>query len=223
MRRYLQALSPQVEFAVVIAVAFGYFIFASLAWVFAPAPAGIVSDAQLGALLGYELALLAVLLPFLHVRGWTLARVGFRFDLWDPAVALALAVAGYVVFITLFWTIAGIWPQAAQAMRGSGGASPSVSLSAVIAVSLLNPVFEEIFVCGYVVSALKERPDPWTGIHVSVAIRLLYHLYQGAISTIGIVPIGLIFAIWYARTGRLWPVIIAHVLWDFVGLVQFVK
>jgi membrane protease YdiL (CAAX protease family) len=56
---------------------------------------------------------------------------------------------------------------------------------------------------------------------VSVAIRLLYHLYQGAIAAIGVVPFGLIMALWYRRTGRLWPVIVAHGLTDFAALLRF--
>jgi membrane protease YdiL (CAAX protease family) len=127
------------------------------------------------------------------------------------------------VFAIAYSAVAAAWPPAAQAMRGAAGLWPSISLSAVIAVSAINPLFEEIFVCGYVITALKDRPDPWTGIHVSVAIRLLYHLYQGAISAVGIVPFGLIFGFWYARTGRLWPVIVAHAIWDFVGLIQYMR
>jgi membrane protease YdiL (CAAX protease family) len=53
---------------------------------------------------------------------------------------------------------------------------------------------------------------------MSVAIRVLYHLYQGPASA-GIIPIGFVFAYWYARTGRLWPAVIAHGLMDFFGLI----
>jgi len=35
---------------------------------------------------------------------------------------------------------------------------------------------------------------------------------------IGIVPLGFIFTYWYARTGRLWPVVLAHALFDVAGL-----
>ena len=129
----------------------------------------------------------------------------------------------YLVFAIAYSAVAAAWPQAAQAMQGTTDASAGISLSTVIAVSTINPIFEEIFVCGYVMTALKDRRDPWTGINVSVAIRLLYHLYLGAISAIGIVPFGLIFGFWYARTGRLWPVIVAHAVWDFASLMQFVR
>ena len=92
----------------------------------------------------------------------------------------------------------------------------------MIAVSLINPVFEEVFVCGYVITALRKSRNPWAGVHVSVAIRLLYHVYQGAIAAIGVAPFGLIMALWYRRTGRLWPVIAAHAATDFAALLRFV-
>jgi CAAX protease family protein len=84
---------------------------------------------------------------------------------------------------------------------------------------LLN---EELFLCGYIVTALKERDSSVTAVNVSVAIRLVYHLYQGAIGVLTIIPLGLIFSWWYARTGRLWPVLVAHAVFDLTSLLQFV-
>jgi membrane protease YdiL (CAAX protease family) len=37
-----------------------------------------------------------------------------------------------------------------------------------------------------------------------------------------IIPLGFIFAYWFARTGRLWPVILAHAIFDFIGLNAYV-
>jgi len=34
-----------------------------------------------------------------------------------------------------------------------------------------------------------------------------------------LVPEGLVFATWFARTGRLWPLIAAHALQDLLGLL----
>jgi membrane protease YdiL (CAAX protease family) len=58
---------------------------------------------------------------------------------------------------------------------------------------------------------------------ISAAIRLLYHLYQGPLAFFGIVPFGLVVAGWYARSGRLWPVIVAHAIGDFIALVGYVS
>ena len=48
--------------------------------------------------------------------------------------------------------------------------------------------------------------------------RLLYHLYQGPLIVIGIVPLGWLSAYVYARWNRLWPIIIAHGILDFIAL-----
>src|SRR5262249_838397 len=87
----------------------------------------------------------------------------------------------------------------------------------VIAVSIVNPVFEEMFVCGYLITVLKERFGVTTAVNVSAGIRVFYHLYQGAMAVVGITPLALLFGYWFARTGRLWPLIVAHALQDFIA------
>ena len=224
MRRFVQALPASVEFAVVILGAFGYFIVASLlAAVWRSTHATPLSDAQLVALVIYELVLLALIVGFLWLRGWSIERVGLRVSATDTLTGFALAGAAYLAYVLAFVLIALAWPQAAQAMHTGGFASSGISLTTVIAVSVVNPIFEEVFVCGYVIAALEKPGDPWAGIHVSVAIRLLYHLYQGAVAAVGVVPFGLILALWYARTGRLWPVIVAHGVTDFAALLHYVR
>ena len=52
----------------------------------------------------------------------------------------------------------------------------------------------------------------WVAINVSVVVRLLYHLYQGPIGVLTIVPMGLLYGYLYSRTRQLWPLVVAHVL-----------
>jgi membrane protease YdiL (CAAX protease family) len=218
LRRYIESLPRWVELTVVITVAFGPLVLASLAEVFLPHAPGKLSDAQLVSILVYEIPVSTVLIAFLYLRGWTLAALGLRGSPFDLPVGVALALAGYLSFLTAYGLVTSVWPQAAAAMQSSSFGSQELSMPLVLAISVINPIFEETFVSAYVIGALKDRPDPWTGIHVSVAIRLLYHLYEGAVAAVAIVPIGLLCAIWYARTGRLWPLIVAHAIWDFVPL-----
>ncbi|WP_258078145.1 CPBP family intramembrane glutamic endopeptidase [Xanthomonas axonopodis pv. vasculorum] len=56
----------------------------------------------------------------------------------------------------------------------------------LLAISLINPIFEEVFVCGYVIGALESRHGRAFAVNVSVAIRTSYHLYQGPIGAINI-------------------------------------
>jgi membrane protease YdiL (CAAX protease family) len=58
----------------------------------------------------------------------------------------------------------------------------------------------------------------WVAINTSVVVRLLYHLYQGPIGIMTIVPMGLLYGYVYSRTRQLWPLVVAHVLVDLIGL-----
>lgn len=87
-------------------------------------------------------------------------------------------------------------------------------------MGLINPFFEEVFVCGYVMTALKRQDNSWIAINSSVAIRVLYHLYQGPKGVLSVVPVGLIFGFWYARAGRLWPLVVAHSMADLLALLS---
>ena len=224
MRRFIQSLSPSAEFAIVVLVAFGYVIVISVLAAFGRYPqAGQLTDRHLITLLIYELALLALLLGFLRLRGWTLDRFGIRIGAVETLTGFALAGAAYLAYVLLVYAVYAVWPRAAYAITSPHVSSTGISLATVIAVSIINPVFEEIFVCGYVIAALQKSRNPWLGVHVSVAIRLLYHLYQGAIAAVGVVPFGLIVSLWYRRTGRLWPVIVAHALTDFAALLRFMQ
>jgi membrane protease YdiL (CAAX protease family) len=97
-------------------------------------------------------------------------------------------------------------------------ADPRVSMELVFLASTINGMFEEVFVAGYVITALSRVRGIWTAINVSTVIRLLYHLYQGPLALITIIPLGLIFGHFYVRSRQLWPLILAHILIDIIGL-----
>ena len=220
----MQSFSARTDFAIIILGAFGWFIVVSFISVVWHSPhAMTISNTQLVFLLVHELIVLPLLAAFLYVRGWTVKRLGIHVSAPETLSGFALAIAGYLSAIIAYSIVLAIWPQAAQAMNATTFGAGKLSLAAVIAVAIVKPIFEEVFVCGYVITALREARDPWVGVHISVATRLLYHLYQGAVATVAIVPFGLIVALWYARTGRLWPDIVAHGLMDFVALVAYVR
>lgn len=215
MRQYLQALSPKAEFWIVVIGAFGYFILVSLLTAFRVISPGAMSEADYHYLLVLELMVLTVLLPFLRIRGWTLARIGLWPSARETLLGLGLALAFYVSLVAVLL----LATSTSLLVVPETPAGPRIGLATILATSIVNPVFEEIFVCGYVMTAVQERSGPFTAINASVAVRLLYHLYQGAVGVIAIVPFGLIAAHWYVRSGRLWPVIVAHGVFDFFALL----
>ncbi len=221
MQELIRRLPPKAEFTIVVMLAFGYFILGSLIYAFAPnVHATAVSDRGLRWLLGYEGVMLLLLSAFLWVRGWRPGQLGLRPGLKDTVIGLGLAAVGYIAYLLVWLVASSLVPSLGYSLHGVAGGG--LGLATVVAVSILNPFFEEIFVCGYVISALKTSRGVYFAVNVSVAIRLAYHLYQGALGVIGIVPLGLIFGHWFARTGRLWPVVVAHALFDFIALLAFV-
>jgi membrane protease YdiL (CAAX protease family) len=222
LQRLLRALSPRAEFLIVILGAFGYFLLANLLIAVAhmlgatkAAPAAQVTESDIRFLLTYEVVVFAIVWGFLYVRGWTFHGLGVTPTLRDSLYGAGLAIAGYAVFLLLWFLFRGYVGGTAAAPQ----AAPGIALMSAVAISIVNPMFEEVFVCGYVVSVLHGRTGVWSAVNVSVAIRLAYHLYQGPFAVISIVPLGLIFAYWYLRTGRLWPVVVAHGLLDLYALL----
>jgi membrane protease YdiL (CAAX protease family) len=89
----------------------------------------------------------------------------------------------------------------------------------VVAASTINPVYEEGLWLGYVWNGPADG-CPVAAVCVSIVLRTAVHAQQGWPALLGILPIGIAFSLYYARTRRLAPIIMAHALFDFVGLAS---
>jgi membrane protease YdiL (CAAX protease family) len=85
--------------------------------------------------------------------------------------------------------------------------------------AIVNPFFEETIVVGYIVQSLERKNDSIFVISISAITRMGYHLYQGPIAFVAILPLGMLFAFTYWKWRSLWPLILAHGLLDFLALV----
>jgi membrane protease YdiL (CAAX protease family) len=220
MQNAIKALGDWSEFALIVSVAFGLFIVSSLLHLILHAHDVPISQAHLKHVLEYEAPALALLVWFMRRRGWTAARLTHSLSSSDALAGFGLFAAGYAAYYLAWMATTAMFPELAASMATSTLVSGRLSLATVILVSLVNPVFEETFVCAYVITFLETRRGEAVAFSASVALRWLYHTYQGARGVVAIIPLGLLFAGWYTRTNRLWPVIIAHGLFDFFGLLQ---
>lgn len=95
----------------------------------------------------------------------------------------------------------------------------------LILAALQNSVLEEVIVVGFLMTRLKQlKVRPWMVIAASALLRGSYHLYQGFGGFIGNVVMGVVFAWWFQKKGRVLPLVIAHWLLDigaFVGYQLF--
>jgi membrane protease YdiL (CAAX protease family) len=222
----IRRLPAGVEFLVVVSWAFGLPIFTSI---MALGTRGETGAATGGALVFNNLALLNILVLelvqsvflvwFLHVRGWTLEKVGLSFTWRGTGFGWLLLVGTYALVMGAQALAQWLMPAQVQvAVQQYPAADPHVSMQLVFLTSTVNGIFEELFVAGYIITALRESRGTWVAINVSTVVRLLYHLYQGPMAVITIIPLGMLFGFVYARTRQLWPLIMAHVLIDIVGL-----
>jgi membrane protease YdiL (CAAX protease family) len=220
MIEHLRRLSATAEFVIVLIGALARPTLVSVVAVLHAGPPPRISDGTLLALIFEELVVLGVLWPFLLIRGWNARRLGLSMPTpGGTLLGIGVFIVAEIAFLVTWGAAAGIVDMTAAQARISSLVAPDISIGIAAAVSLINPVFEEVFVCGYVIAFLSERSHAREAIGISVAIRTLYHMYQGPLGVITNVPLGLVFAVWYVRSRQLWPVMVAHAMFDFFALV----
>lgn len=199
---------------VVSTICFGLFIATSFQAVVGGYPDAELSDASnvYGILIESVLALCALL--YLHARRFDLRPLYPR-----PHLAGALqGVAIYVAAVVLAWVVTtpfvtddGSVPIVAFSFEGA-------SLASVVAFAMVNGTFEEVFLLGVLARGLKGHGLLFAG-GFSLLVRLLYHTYQGPVGAVSVLAFGVVLTVFYLRTGRLWPVVFAHILGDIVPVV----
>ena len=92
----------------------------------------------------------------------------------------------------------------------------------LVVVAFANGWAEEVIVVGYLLTRLRQlRLPAGVALACSALLRGGYHLYQGFGAGFGNVAMGLVFGYLWQRTGRLWPLIVAHGLIDAVAFVGY--
>jgi membrane protease YdiL (CAAX protease family) len=223
MKEYLRALSGRAEFLIVVMGAFGLFLLSNLVVLLNPdvvAEVPPIDNAQLNSLVAHELVVLLVLGAFLRMRGWTAEKLGISADLRDTLIGVGLMGLAFGATKVMELLTGHFAPERLEAALRFEQIAGPLNFLTVAAVSIVNPIFEELFVCAYVISALKEKRGAAFAMNVSIGLRVTYHLYTGVVGVLLIAPVALLFSYWYVRSGRLWPLIVAHGLLDFIALMQ---
>jgi uncharacterized protein len=212
----LQRLSPRAELFLVTLICFGPFAVRSLIELGQLNDVVVFDDRRALMIIGIEVVCGSIAALILRARGWTFASLGLRFS-------MPQTIAGMLLLIGSNLAIAGLY-ELVQALSGNDpGAATTlktgVSLPILIALTLINPLYDELFAVAYIVRA-TEGSGAAFAITASAIVRFICHLDQGPIAAIAILPLGLIFAAVYWRWRLLWPLIVAHGVMDFVGLMS---
>jgi uncharacterized protein len=138
----------------------------------------------------------------------------------DLALGVALAAAIGLPGLGLVWVAAQLGVNASlvpAALPGIWWAVPVLILAAV-----QNAVLEEVVVVGYLLTRLRDMG--WrvsAAIAASAVLRGSYHLYQGFGAFVGNAVMGVVFALFFLRTRRVLPLVVAHTLLDVVAFVGY--
>jgi uncharacterized protein len=223
MKQFVQALSGRAEFLIVVLGSLGLTLLSNLQLVLDPAIAEQLppfNNEILISNLVYELFVLLWLSAFMKARGWTLERLGFSMSLRDTALGLLLAIMVFCAVWLIEHTLGSAAPAMLESARRFDRVSGELDLWAMLLASVVDAVFEELFVCAYVISALKEKRKAAFALNVSIALRVGCHMYQGVYGVLIGGAWGVVFGYWYLRSGRIWPVLVAHAGLLFIELVM---
>lgn len=177
---------------------------------------GIVHEAGCLGLVWYVLAR----------RSRTFSDLGFSPAGMDVAWSILLFIAGSISVSVVHWGIrasglTSVSESAASARVGQilfGGGVSAVT----ILFQFVNPFFEELIVRGYVMTEVNHLTrSAAKAVLVSTLLQTSYHFYQGAPLAFSQGAMFALFSVYYAKTNRLTPIILAHLYLDWYGTLWY--
>ena len=211
--RSLRTSTTPLEAAVVVAVCFGWAIVSSLSSLRDTGSPGVFSNASLVVTMVMELGFAAMTLMFLRWRGYAVVSLRPEPNLIDSGLGVALLFGCWIFSALVISPFAAEWSEQPIAHMV---AQAHLSLPLVVVSSTVNGAFEETFLLGVLTRGLRGLGAS-TALGLPLLVRILYHVYQGPIGALSVAAFGLLLGVFYLRTGRLWPVVAAHVLADIVA------
>lgn len=146
-----------------------------------------------------------------------LGRLRIRSDLLGAlALAALIGVPGLLLYLV------------ARTLALNAEVEPSAlddswwRIPVLVIAAFTNGFAEETVVVGYLITRLRQLGlSQRRAVTASAALRGAYHLYQGFGAGLGNVAMGLVFGAAWCRTGRLWPLVLAHGIIDTVAFVGY--
>jgi len=199
-----------------------------LSWsLYTPDRRHVIAAFSNNALLGIaftEGLLTAGLLPWLLHRGWKPTEAAGSPVPSDVVYGITLSF-GTMIFFYAFGMAASAFSHTARAAATAANpfTGAGVSIRVAVFVAVANGVFEEFLWLVYAIPTISNRLGVRAAAVISAALRLSVHAYQGIYALLGVLPVAIVFTWYYAKTRRVWPVIVAHVFADALAFGYFVR
>jgi membrane protease YdiL (CAAX protease family) len=211
VKQFIRSLSAPAEFCLVLLIGFGGSI-AFEAWSMAHRHVVVINDGPVLSTLVQELLELAVILWIGRIRGWSISTFGWRISWKGTAGGFLLFATVTTVKILLSIAMFAIHPER------PGFVVAGLTVPVIILLTVINPFFEELLEAGYFIHALRKY-GMWPVVLASSLFRGILHLYQGFNGAAAIFAGGVFIGVAYWRWRQLWPLVVAHALDDFLGLL----
>lgn len=151
----------------------------------------------------------------LGAMGLDRRRPGFDIG-WGFGIAACIGIPGLGLYL-IARTIGINTTVAAANLADNWWTIPVLVLAACA-----NAVVEEVVMIGYLF--VRWSQAGWSSLvilTVSALVRGSYHLYQGWGGFIGNVAMGVAFGLFFLKTRRVWPLVLAHAVIDVVAFVGY--
>ncbi len=208
-----------VDLGLILLIGFVPLIFTAVYTLFFPVQAADASTnfRFLGGLI-HEVSVLTLFYCLFKRQGRSLKDIGLSPQWVDIPKALGLTVLAWIA-VLLFWGVISVWSLnvigSPPHLRDPRVIFGSASMSLMIAYSFGSAIFEETLVRGYLMTELIDFRWPvWLAGVASFILQTSYHLYYGFAGAILVSGIFAVSTIYFAKSRRLMPVVLSHLLWD---------
>jgi membrane protease YdiL (CAAX protease family) len=155
----------------------------------------------------------------LRRRGWSVRTLSARPSALDPLHGVGLGILFYSTYWIGFSFLAMVVPafyHAATSLRLGG----SLSWWAVALTATVNPIAEELLYLGFIANVVRNE-SLRLALSASVLARAIAHVYQGPVGVLSASLLGVVLGVYYLRSHRLLPAIVAHSILDAIALARF--
>jgi membrane protease YdiL (CAAX protease family) len=211
LRSIIRNLPAPAEFCLILFVGFAPLI---IIFQFPTAFQSKHLELTTGGALAFPLVELLILVPLLwigKIRGWSVTTFGSRISWKGTGGGILLFVVAEMVCIGVTLGAQIIHPEHSPFTVGR------LAVLAVLVISIINPVFEEVLETGYFIHSLQ-RFGMWPAVLASAVFRGLFHLQFGINAALSVFAMGVVFGFTYWRWRQMWPLIFAHSLMDLLAL-----
>ena len=205
------------ELYLVLFVAFGSSVTSSL-YMLANGAAALPHPSNSRWILGilHQSTALLLLVYVLSRRGLGLKDLGFRWSVRDAGMGILLAftsrgayLLGYRFIQTAHYRLYGSYATVHTPKEIFG----HLSILFAIYSWFLTPLFEELIVRAYVITEIIQLTGSSAlAVILCIALQFSYHLYYGWTTAAALACGFTVFALYYARTRRALPLVVAHAL-----------